>query len=292
MKKIYFLIILLFIVTFSQARDFKFEEVRKTLVLKDGSVLFGKINLERCTDDSISFSTKYLKNAMIDKKGVKFFGSNLNSGIMAGIIPFYNFKAGKKYSLTVPFVSTMSTFNANVSSGLDFVYFAKHFKKVSDKYLFSGSSDSNGEIIHGKYKYQAYLLVPTYTFRINVIPDEYKARLDRVNVYPYLGLGVGYDIGWMRYQITEVDSLEINGHTVDVKDIEDLKHMFLGLNYKFSIGVSYKIIDRITAVFEVLYYNSKFKQSLSDVEDKAKMDRETFKSNGYTIVLGFRFGKF
>ena len=213
---------------------------------------------------------------------------------MFGLIPFFNFKTDKKSSFVAPFFSTMSTFNANVSSGLDFIYFAKNFKKNSKKYLFV-SNDSNGEIISGKYNYQSKFLIPTYTFRINVIPDVYKYKLDEKNIYPYLSLGIGYDLGFVKYQILlpdSEDSLMINGTIVNKKDVKDALHMFLGLNYKFSFGVSYKILDRITTVFEILYYNAKFKQSLTDVEEKVKMDRESFKSDGYSIIFGFRFGKF
>ena len=55
MKKLYLILILLSVISLVFGRDFKFEQVRKILVLKDGSVLFGKINLEKCTEDSISF---------------------------------------------------------------------------------------------------------------------------------------------------------------------------------------------------------------------------------------------
>ncbi len=292
MKKILVVFIILYLFTFLSARDFKFGDIRKTIVLKDGSVLYGKINLEKCTKDSISFSTKYLKNAMIDKRGVKFFGSNLNSGIMFGILPFYNFSAGKDYKLIVPFISSLSTFNANVSSGLDFIYFSKEFEKDSEKYLYPNSAEENGELISGNFKYNGKFLVPTYIFRINVIPDTYKYKLDRANVYPYIGLGAGFDFGWVKYNITDVDSVMINQQMYDINDIKSNNHMFLGINYKFTVGVSYKIMDRITTVFEVIYYNDLFKQSLTDTEDNAKMKREKFTSKGFGMTIGFRFGKF
>lgn len=294
MKKLLALIILSSLFSLLAARDFKFDDVRKVMVLKDGSVLFGKIDAAKSKKDSICFTTKYISHAMIAKNGVKFYGSNLNSGMMFGIIPFYNFKTdGKKYSTPVPFISSMSTFNANVSSGLDIIYFYKNknFKKNAKKYLFA-KDETQGELIQGDYKYKGNFFSPTYTFRINVLPDNIKYKLDEKNIYPYIGLGVGYNFAVVKYHITDRDSVSIDNTMYDIKDITDKNHFFIGLNYKFSLGVSYKIIDRIAAVFECLYYNSTYKQSLSDVEDKAKMEREKFTSTGFTIALGFRFGKF
>jgi len=293
MKKILILVILSLIFSMLVARDFKFEDVRKVMVLKDGSVLFGKIEADKSKKDSICFSTKYIKHAMIEKKGVKFYGSNLNSGIMFGIIPFYNFDTGDgKYFTPAPFISSMSTFNANVSSGLDLTYFYRSFKKSSEKYVYPKDNESNGALISGEYKYKGSFLIPTYTFRINVLPDDIKYKLDVKNIYPYLGLGVGYNFSMVKYHLADRDSVLIDTTTYDSRDMSEKNHFFIGLNYKFSIGVSYKIIDRIAVVLEGAYYNSTYKQTITDTEDKVKMEREKFTSSGFTLVLGFRFGKF
>ncbi len=290
MKKISVILIFCVIITGLFAREFKFREIKKTIVLKDGSVLYGRINDEKSTKDSINFSSKYL-HATIARKGIKFFGKNLNSGIMFGVLPFFNFYSHKDNYFVAPIIGTLARFNEHVSSGIEIVYFSKRFSKTATKYLYE-DSESNGDLIEGKYKYSGNYFIPTYTFKINIIPSEYKMNLDDKNIYPYLGLGLGYDFARVKYNITDMDSVYIRDKWVDKKDLENVTHTYLGLNYKLSVGFSYKIQDRITLVFEILYYNAIFKQSLSNTEEKVNMKRDKFYSKGISAIIGFRFGKF
>jgi hypothetical protein len=294
--KYFLFILLMFLLSVSLfARDIHYVKKPKILVLKDGSILYGIINPEKSTHDSINFSTPALKNLMINKENIKFFGLNLNNGFMLGAHFDLMLKKNNeknydiKYSL---FISSTTAFNSHIATGFDVVYFNKFLRSNAIKYLYHDDKFNEGIPVEGKYQYGMNFIIPNYTIRFNFLPSFIKQYTDNISFYPYVSLGGGPDIGLVKTKLVNRDSLEINNQNYNIEDISQPNHYYFGLNYKYSFGFSFKIITKLAFVFEYINYHANYKEYLSATERDNDIEPDKFTIKGYTFLTGLRFGNF
>jgi hypothetical protein len=270
----------LFIITLPIfARRIKTESLLN-IQLKDGSNLKGKKISE--TKDTLYITNRHLGKVAVPLKSIKFVGDNLNNGKMIAIVPFFNGDNDKAFSSTPTFkVSFSSLFDERFSPAIDILYRNQKFDYQTIKYLETTSMDTFG-VFYGKYTYKTHFVMPTFTLRFSPLPSSALKSITQNHViYPYLGMGIGYGIGFATY---ELKSSEF--------DFEKKTHNYFGMIYQGIVGVSVRISSRTAFIFETMYEKATFNQKLYNKEKNFDFERDEFSIDGMKLLIGIRFGMF
>jgi outer membrane protein W len=124
--------------------------------------------------------------------------------------------------------------------------------------------------------------MPTFTLRFSPLPSSaLKSITQNHGIYPYLGMGIGYGIGFATY---ELKSSEF--------DFEKKTHNYFGMIYQGIVGVSVRISSRTAFIFETMYEKATFNQKLYNKEKNFDFERDEFSIDGMKLLIGIRFGMF
>jgi len=272
-----FTFFLFFIVVNLYCREFHPEVFIEDFHLKDGSIIKGVIVKKITKSDSIVIKNKYLGEISINREFLKFMGKNQNNGVMFSLSPIFNsdedhsFKKGIMYNF-----SSNHIFDEKFSTSFDFSYFYRKFTKNTEKYIKISGNDKIEGLVSGNFKYKAHFIMPVIIMRMNLLPESVQSYLSNKNLYPYIGIGVGYGLSLIKYKL-DADSLEIQGEMYSENDISYKNYYYHGLIWKALFGLSFKISSRITIVSELSYHDVTFEQLLYDYEKEASINKEKFK---------------
>ena len=266
----------------------------KVLTLKDGSVI--KVEIIDEDFEKYSVKSKALGSFDIYKKNVKFSGSNPVRGLMLSFTQLSEEKENSFDTEPMFSYSSASAYDEKVSTCFDLGYFYRNFEKKSEKYLNvtkSGNTISTGGIVDSSnYEYKAHFITPSLVMRLNILPNFIQEFLDNLNMFPYIGLGIGYGLSLVNYSRIDTSSFKVDSTYFNNKDIDYKPHIYGGLLYKGLLGISYKISSRATLVFEFTYQKAIFEQYLKEDEKEAGLKSEKFTLSGISPSLGIRFGIF
>lgn len=291
MKKIYILTLIFFLTVVLSSRQFDFKPVQENFHLKDGSIIRGEL-LENEPDSSdIKIKNEYLGEIAIDKSAIKFTGVNQVNGYLLGLVPFLDrdTKDDTKSGIAAWF-SLAKFYDERISGGTDIQYMYRNFTKTSTKFFSYDIHDSDSTIdtlVNTPLNYKGNFLSPTFVIRFSVIPDKYKKTLDKMHFYPYLGIGVGYNLALVNYKPANNECI-----FADSIDVTYNRRVYSGINFKGLIGASYRVSTRSALVFELAYMKSEFNQILTSDEEKADMPGGKIIFESVVPYIGIRLGRF
>ena len=263
--------------------------------LKDGSIIKGIIIEDEPYSERIIINNEIFGNLEIERRALHYMGKNYNTGLMFSLTQFSaekgsSFDKGPMFS-----VSSAGAYDEKISTCFDLGYFFRVFDKNTKKYLHvsKGWMVSAGGIVPSDYEYKAHFIMPSIVMRLNMLPTFIQNILDKVNMFPYVGIGGGYELAIVNYTRIDTNAFTIpNEGDFYNKDIDYKTHFYGGLHYKGLVGLSYKISSKATLVGELIYQSSRFEQFLTDDEKDAGLKREKFSFSGICPSIGIRFGLF
>ena len=283
------LLLIIFACLSLQARFVKTKESMKKYNLRDGSTIKGiKMGEDR---DSLYIKNEILGMVSLPKQKIKYSGENLNNGTLLSITPFSNEEKDQKFQSTnIYTLGSAKILDERFSTSIDIDYMYHDFNKVTSKYM-ENSADADNPycgVIHHKFQYKTHFFMPTFAFRFSILPTSWLEGLTRrIHLYPYVSVGAGYSLGFVKYKIQGTTS---EGLTSD--DYENKMHYYTGPIYKASIGCSWKISSHVALVIEGMYHNVTFKQNTSEKEEQSGMELDKFILEGFKPSFGIRFGDF
>ena len=283
MKKLLFVLICLIAVNvFTYAEEYH---------LKDGSIIYGTFLTK--DENSITIENEILGTTKIPLKNLKYEGKNYNNGFMF----FYSqlnkekndiFGKGPMFS-----ISSAGVYDEKISTCFDLSYFTRSFEADTLKYLhIKGLSEIDGGIVKSNYDNTGHFIMASLVFRLNILPNVIQDFFNKINIFPYIGIGGGYGLGLLNYTRIDTSSFEIGSHDYTNSDIKYHTHYYGGFHYQFLWGVSYKFSSKATLVLEFNTRAAKFEEYLSDDEKSAGMQAGVYELSGVSPSLGIRFGTF
>ena len=261
--------------------------------MKDGSILYGTFVSE--DETSITIENDILGKTKIPLKDLKYEGRNYNNGFM-----FYYSELNEDKSKTFgrgPMfsISSAGVYDEKISTCFDLSYFTRSFECDTLKYLHiktDSPSEPDGGIVRSNYENNAHFLMPALIFRLNILPNVLQDFFNKINLFPYIGIGGGYGLGILNYTRIDTTSFDIDNFNYSNKDIKYNTHLYGGFHYQFLCGISYKFSSKATLVLEFNSRVAKFEKFLSDDEKSAGLKAEVFELSGVSPSFGIRFGTF
>lgn len=263
--------------------------------LKDGSIIKGK-RVESYSnigsyDNKVIIENEILGRLEISEDDIKFKDVNLNYGFGLQYTQLACEDDGQFSKNPMFSLSYANPIDNKLSFSYNIGNFYRVFHQKTDMFVETivGNSSKEG-IINSNFEFKSYFITPGIVLRINFLPNVIQKYLDKINLYPYIGIGGGYGLALMKYSREDDTQFTIDGIQYENSDIKRRSHYLGGFHYEGIAGMSLKISKRLTLVGEVSYKKMKFKQFLTKDESDCDVEPKELVVSGISPSIGLRFG--